>query len=615
MTSIPPMRPPETGSTDVEPAVVLRGSSPVRTAAAIAGAAAVFLAVVVLAGVGRLDTGVPGFLEEELGPEKAGAPLDRTPATGVGVRINDQGYTVSHWGVSLSVASEDVGGAKWRRHVHGATRETEFGTETIVVNGSGTEEFLTVVERQGEKTWRWKLASRLYPRLAPDGSLTFLDPTRHQVTSISMDPVRILDKEGKDVTPDGLRWDLEEGDFGWFLTLKLDDADLPLPYVIDPAVTHRASLATSNTAAGTNSLLLTMPGGVQPRDMLVAALAVRGDVTITAPAGGGWTLLRNTLGTNVRLATYYKVVTGTEPASYTWTFGGSQRAVGGISAFYGVRTATTPLDQNGLGATGTGATTATASSVTTTAANDIALAFYASATGTSFTQFAGPPAWAELYDMQQLSMTPANRSTIASATKQMPTAGATNAAPATIANSSNWVAQQAAFFVDNVNPTATVGDPGNPLVGTVNLAATADDVDSYVASVQFQRSPAGAGTWTDIGAADVTAPYSISFDTTSVANGLYDLRAVATDLAGNTGASPVVDDVQVANPSGSVGSSATVSNANNGATTVVIPVPAGTQDKDLLVAHVSTRGGTGTTVTPAGRPGGRRSRTRPTARL
>ena len=151
MTSIPPMRPPETGSTDVEPAVVLRGSSPVRTAAAIAGAAAVFLAVVVLAGVGRLDTGVPGFLEEELGPEKAGAPLDRTPATGVGVRINDQGYTVSHWGVSLSVASEDVGGAKWRRHVHGATRETEFGTETIVVNGSGTEEFLTVVERQARR--------------------------------------------------------------------------------------------------------------------------------------------------------------------------------------------------------------------------------------------------------------------------------------------------------------------------------------------------------------------------------------------------------------------------------------------------------------------------------
>ena len=93
---------------------MLRSSSPVQTAAAIAAAAAVFLAVVVLAGVGRLDTGVPGFLQEALGPEKAEAPLERTPATGVGVRIHDQGYTVSHRGKSVSIVSEDVGAAEWR---------------------------------------------------------------------------------------------------------------------------------------------------------------------------------------------------------------------------------------------------------------------------------------------------------------------------------------------------------------------------------------------------------------------------------------------------------------------------------------------------------------------
>ena len=232
-----------------------------KTAAAIATAAAVFLAVVVLAGVGKLDTGTPAFLEKALGPEKAEAPMERTPATGVDVRIHDDGYTVSHWGVSVSVASEDVGGAKWRRHVHGATRDTKFGTETIVVTNGKTEEFLTVMERQGEKTWRWKLASRLYPRIGRDGTVVFLDPTRHRVTSITIDPVRILDGEGKDVTPEGLRWGIEEGDFGWFLTLELDDDDLPLPYVIDPAITHRASLATSNTGGGANSLVLTLPGG------------------------------------------------------------------------------------------------------------------------------------------------------------------------------------------------------------------------------------------------------------------------------------------------------------------------------------------------------------------
>ena len=71
MTLFPPLRPTETGSADVEPAAVLRGSSPVRTAAAVAGAAALFLAIVLLAGVGRLDSNVPQFLAEALGPETA----------------------------------------------------------------------------------------------------------------------------------------------------------------------------------------------------------------------------------------------------------------------------------------------------------------------------------------------------------------------------------------------------------------------------------------------------------------------------------------------------------------------------------------------------------------
>ena len=51
--------------------------------------------------------------------------------------------------------------------------------------------------------------------------------------------------------------------------------------------------------------------------------------------------------------------------------------------------------------------------------------------------------------------------------------------------------------------------------------------------------PAGGGSWTTI-ATDGTSPYSISFDTTSVADGLYDFRSVATDTAGNDEAAPAV---------------------------------------------------------------------------
>ena len=171
MASIPPFQPLDGGSTD-EPTAALRGASPVKTAAAIAAAAAVFLLIVFIAGVGRLDADV-SFLEDALGPEKAEAPMERTPAPGVDVRINAEGYTVSHWGASVSVVSEDVGGARWRNHVHGVTRETDFGSETIVVDGARTEKFLTVTERQGEKTWRWKLATRLVPRLGDDGAVSF----------------------------------------------------------------------------------------------------------------------------------------------------------------------------------------------------------------------------------------------------------------------------------------------------------------------------------------------------------------------------------------------------------------------------------------------------------
>jgi hypothetical protein len=60
-----------------------------------------------------------------------------------------------------------------------------------------------------------------------------------------------------------------------------------------------------------------------------------------------------------------------------------------------------------------------------------------------------------------------------------------------------------------------------------------------VASASFQRSPALTDTWTTI-AGDTSSPYSASWNTTGVADGLYDLRVVTTDGAGNTFTSPLV---------------------------------------------------------------------------
>ena len=93
---------------------------------------------------------------------------------------------------------------------------------------------------------------------------------------------------------------------------------------------------------------------------------------------------------------------------------------------------------------------------------------------------------------------------------------------------------------DTAAPTSTLTDPGANLRQTITLSASASDTDgSNVNSVAFQRRPAGGGSWTTI-STDGTSPYSISFDTTSVADGLYDFRSVATDTAGNDEASPAV---------------------------------------------------------------------------
>ena len=107
------------------------------------------------------------------------------------------------------------------------------------------------------------------------------------------------------------------------------------------------------------------------------------------------------------------------------------------------------------------------------------------------------------------------------------------------------------FTNDSTAPTGSVTAPagsanvrGNAVTVSSN---SADTGGSGVASVQFQRSPAGAGTWTNIGAADTTSPYSVAWDTTLVADGLYDLRVVTTDDVGNTFTSPLVTNVRVDN--------------------------------------------------------------------
>ncbi len=116
---------------------------------------------------------------------------------------------------------------------------------------------------------------------------------------------------------------------------------------------------------------------------------------------------------------------------------------------------------------------------------------------------------------------------------------------------SGGVGRSQATFVAGSNQAATtfatspafngvavsLTDPGTPLRASVPLSATASS-DRALVSVTLQRSPAGAGTWTTI-CAPSAPPYSCSWDSTGVTDGLYDLRAVALDASGYSRTSSV----------------------------------------------------------------------------
>ena len=100
-----------------------------------------------------------------------------------------------------------------------------------------------------------------------------------------------------------------------------------------------------------------------------------------------------------------------------------------------------------------------------------------------------------------------------------------------------------AVKIDLTNPTGSITAPTAVAnVSGVSVAVNSNSADggSGVASALFERSPIGAATWTTIGAADTTSPYGVTWNTTAVVDGQYDLRVTTTDNAGRTFTSALV---------------------------------------------------------------------------
>ena len=403
------------------------------------------------------------FLQDALGERAPAAPLLRTPAPGTTVQLREGGYRVESGALDIGLRSIDsaLGGAdELERFADGVTRRTSYGWESVTVTPSRTEQFLTVARHQGRETWRWELTTLdLSPRVGADGRITFARPNGLVSETTYLDRVRILDGERRDVTPAGLSWSVARSGGRWWLELDLDDAGLPLPYVIDPALVTNGS----NTAFGDSGVTApALPGS--SGDLLLAHVAIRGNGTITAP--GGWTQIQNQAnGTSLRQAVYSATSTGANSTAFTWT-GGTRGGVGVVA--YSNPHPTAPVQASSTNA-GTAAT-ATATGVTTTHPAEMIAAFYGQATNSNMTPTAAQ-GQTQVYAVNSGGGGPATRVAVTASDGAQAAAGASGAKTASAAAA--WIAQLVALrqAPDDGSGTLTSGTAGVAAGSTGNTMA------------------------------------------------------------------------------------------------------------------------------------------------
>ena len=139
--------------------------------------------------------------------------------------------------------------------------------------------------------------------------------------------------------------------------------------VADPTPVRRPGAGGSSFTSGNTSgnLTIARPSDAVAGDVLVAGMTWEGDHnTFTPSAPSGWTLVRRNGDNAVGQFVYSRVLTASEPSSYTWT-GRSTNAAGAIVAFSGVDT-TAPVNVH-AGQVNSTNSQIIAPSITTTRAN------------------------------------------------------------------------------------------------------------------------------------------------------------------------------------------------------------------------------------------------------
>ncbi len=148
----------------------------------------------------------------------------------------------------------------------------------------------------------------------------------------------------------------------------------PAPSSVPGNIALESSTNLFNASTSTN-LTLNKPSTVIAGHVLIAQVVFRTPTNVVTPPSGWILIRRDETSSTIGMASYYKVATSSEPATYTWTFSASVLLAGGIADFSGVKTSSPINAQAGSFQSGT---SMIAPSITTTVPNT-ELVFFSSA--------------------------------------------------------------------------------------------------------------------------------------------------------------------------------------------------------------------------------------------